>query len=256
VIEALRRTEVRFALLGVVAYLVFLAVNLPATWLGYALERASPVTLALGDPSGTVWKGRGALAVRSGGGFRGVADVEWRGNPLALFAGRLSIALSGAAPGANLRANLSLGVGGVRFQNVEASAPAALIGPAVPAAAFAKPGGRLRVQAESFEIGPAGVRVAATVEWAEASLSGLSGLGDYRLQITGSGDRAAVKLATLRGDLRLNGEGEWRAAQPKLVQIRGVAEASPERRDLEPLLQMLAGAGSGPSRPFGWTMTI
>jgi general secretion pathway protein N len=255
-IGALRRTEVRLVILGIVAYLVFLLANLPAAWFGFALERASRGALALGEPAGTVWKGRGLLALRSGGAFRGIADVEWRCNPLSLFTGRLNVALSGVAPETRLRAGVSLGARSVRFQNVEANAPAALLEPVVPAAAFAKPDGRLRVLADSVEIGGAGVVGAATVEWTEAGVSGLPRLGDYRLQITGSGERAAVKLATLRGDLRLTGEGEWRAAQPRIVQLRGVAQASAERKDLEPLLQMLGIAGAGISRPFAWTVPI
>lgn len=251
-IEALRRTGVRFAILGAAAYLVFLVVNLPAAWFGYALERSSGGAVALGDPRGTVWKGQGTLAVRSRDGYRSIADVEWRCNPLTIFTGRLRMALSGAS----LRANLSLGLRSVRLQNVDASAPVALIEPAIPAAAFVKPEGRVRVVADSLEIGPASVSGTATVEWADAGLSGISRIGDYRLQITGSGDRAAVRLSTLRGDLRVNGNGEWRAAQPRVVQMRGVAEITPGRTDLEPLLQLMTGQGAGTSRPFDWTMAI
>jgi len=255
-IDALRRTGVRFAILGVAAYLAFLVANLPASWLGYVLEHTSEGALALGEPRGTVWKGQGALAVRSGQGFRRVADVEWRCNPLSVFTGRLSLALKGAAPSADLRANVSLGLRSVRLQNVEVSAPAALLDPAVPAVAFAKLEGRLRVVSDSLEIGPGSVRGAATVEWSGAGASGIARIGDYRLQITGSGEQAALKLATLRGDLRINGDGEWRASQPRVVQMRGVAETAPGRKDLEPLLVLLGGVGSGPSRPFGWVVTI
>jgi hypothetical protein len=255
-IGAPRRPAVKLAFLGVGAYLVFLLVNLPASWLGFALDRSSRGALALGEPAGTVWKGSGLLALRSGGAFRGIADIEWRCNPLSVLTGRLSVALSGVAPDTRLRASVSVGAGSVRFQNVEADAPAALLEPAVPAAAFAKPDGRLRVLADSVEIGGAGVIGAATVEWLEAGLSGLQRLGDYRLQITGSGERATVKLATLRGDLRLSGEGEWRAARPRIVQLRGIAEAAADRKDLEPLLQMLGIAGPGPSLPFAWTVPI
>ncbi|HMC32916.1 MAG TPA: type II secretion system protein N [Myxococcales bacterium] len=253
---ALRRPGVRLAVLGIAAYLAFLLVNLPAAWLGFALERSSRGALALGDPAGTLWKGKGLLALRSGGAFRGVADLEWSCNPLSVLTGRLGVALSGVAPETRLRASVSLGPGSVRFQNVEANAPASLLEPAIPAAAFAKPDGRLRVLADSLEIGPAGVSGAATVEWLEAGMSGLQRLGDYRLQITGNGERAEMKLATLRGDLRLNGTGEWRAAQPRVVQLRGTAEASAERKDLEPLLQMLGIRGPGIPQPFSWTVPI
>ena len=253
---AFRRPGVRLAVLGVAAYLVFLLVNAPAAWVGFALERESRGALALGDPAGTLWKGRGLLALRSGGAFRGIADLEWSCNPLSVLTGRLSVALSGVAPETRLRASVSVGAGSLRFQNVEANAPAALLEPALPAAAFARPDGRLRVLADSVEIGGAGVAGAATVEWLEAGMSGLQRLGDYRLQITGNGERAAVKLATLRGDLRLTGAGEWRAAQPRIVQLRGTVEAAAERKDLEPLLQALGIAGPGPSRPFTWTVPI
>jgi len=255
-IEALRRTGVRLALLGAAAYLVFLVVTLPAAWLGYALERASGGAVALGDTSGTVWKGRGTVAARSESGFRSVADIQWNANPLSIFSGRLSVAVSGTAPGADLKATVGLGLRSVRLQNVEASIPATLLEPAIPAVAFAKPQGRVRVSSESLEVGPASVRGAASAEWSEAGLAGVARIGDYRLQITGSGDRAAIKLATVRGDLRLNGDGQWTAAQPRVVQLSGVAETSPDRKDLEPLLQLLTGGGSGPSRQFGWMMEI
>jgi len=253
---AFRRPGVQLAVLGIVAYLVFLLANLPAAWLGFALERSSRGAFALGDPAGTLWKGSGLLALRSGGAFRGIADLQWSCNPLSLFAGRLSVALSGAAPDTGLRASVSLGAGSVRFRNVEINAPAALLEPVVPAAAFAKPDGRLRVLADSFEIGEASLVGAATVEWVEAGVSGLQRLGDYRLQITGNGERAGLKLATLRGDLRLTGEGEWRAAQPRIVQLRGIGEAAAERKDLEPLLQALGIKGSGTPQPFTWTVPI
>jgi general secretion pathway protein N len=255
-IEALRRTWVRFAILGAAAYLVFLGATLPASWLSYALERASDGALALGDARGTVWKGQGSLAVRSGDGYRGIGDLEWRCNPLSIFAGRLSVAVSGTAPGADLKADVGFGLRSVRLQNVRASIPATLLEPAIPGAAFAKPQGRLRLTAESLEVGPAGVRGAATADWSEAGMGGVAQVGDYRLQVNGSGESAAVKLSTLRGDLRLNGNGEWRAAEPRVVQITGMAEASPERKDLEPLLTLLVGGGSGLSRQFGWVMTI
>ena len=253
---ALRRPGVRLAVLGIAAYLVFLLMNAPAAWLGFALERSSRGALALGDPAGTLWKGSGVLALRSGGAFRGVAELEWSCNPLSVLTGRLSVVLSGVAPESRLSASVSLAAGSVRFHNVEANAPASLLEPAIPAAAFAKPDGRLRVLADSFEVGGAGVTGAATVEWLEAGVLQVQRLGDYRLQITGSGARAELKLATLRGDSRLTGTGEWRAAQPRIVQLRGTAEAAAGRKDLEPLLEAMGIKGAGIPQPFSWTVPI
>lgn len=254
-IEALRRGSVRLAIVGAAAYLVFLVATLPAAWLGYALERASGGAIALGDAAGTVWKGRGTLALRSREGFRGLADIEWRCNPLSLFSGRLSVSVSGTGSGADLRANVALGFRSVRLQNVQANAQVALLEQAVPILAIWKPQGRVRFSADSLEVGPANVRGAATADWSDAGLSGIARVGEYRLQIAGNGDNATIRLATLRGDLRINGNGEWRAGQ-KEIQMRGAAEISPERKDLEPLLTMIAGGGSGPSRQFGWAIAL
>jgi len=255
---ALRRPGVRLAALGVGAYLVFLAVNLPAAWMGFALERASAGALALGEPGGTVWKGRGVLALRSGAAYARVAEIEWGCNPLSVFTGRLNVALSGSERETQLRASIGLGAAAVHFQNVEANVPAAILESAITAAAFAKPDGSLRVKAESVEIGKASVRGAASAEWIDAGLSGMQAprLGDYRLQITASGDRAELKLATLRGDLRLSGEGEWRASRPRVVQLRGTADAAAERKDLEPLLRVMGARGVGAPQAFAWTLPI
>jgi len=259
-IEGLRRTIVRFAVLGVAAYLVFLVATLPAAWLGYALESASAGAVALGEPGGTVWKGKGALAVRLRGSYRGIADIEWRCNPLSLFSGRLAVALTGDGPGVSLKGMLSLGFRSVRLEKIDANVPVGLMEPALPAGAaimdLYKPEGRVRLVSDSLEIAPASVRGSMTMEWLEAGMSGIARIGDYRLQVNGSGERADLRLQTLRGDLRVNGSGEWKAAQPREVQMSGEAQISPGRKDLEPLLDLVAGRGAGDSRRFGWAMTL
>jgi len=69
-------------------------------------------------------------------------------------------------------------------------------------------------------------------------------------------EHGAVRFDAPDGDLRMNGDGEWRADQPRQIQLRGIANASPARKDLEPLLAMIAGEGQGSSRQFGWMMTL
>lgn len=255
-IEALRRTGVRFALLGAAAYVVFLVATLPASWVDYALERATGGALALGDSRGTIWNGRGTLAARSGDGYRAIGDIQWRSNPLSVFSGRLGVSVSGTTLGGDLKATASFGLRSVRLQNLDATAYAASLEQAVPVLAIWKPQGRVRISADSFELGPGSVRGTAAAEWSEAGMSGISRVGDYRLQVTGNGDRAAIRLQTLRGDLKVSGNGDWRAAEPRVVQIRGVAEAPPGRKDLEPLLTLLVGGGTGSTRQFGWMVDI
>jgi hypothetical protein len=253
-----RRPGVRLGILGICAYLIFLAVSLPASFAGFALERASRGALVLGDAQGSAWKGSGVLGIRSAGMYRRLADLQWSCNPLGVFAGRLNVALSGAAGDAQFRAGITLRPAGASFQNVDATAPAGVVEPVFAAAAFAKPEGRIRLQADSLEIGDGRVRGTATVEWLDAGLGGFQAprLGDYRLQISGGGDRADLKLATLRGDLRLNGQGEWRAAQPRLLQLRGTAETAAERKDLEQLMRALGVQSPGIPQSFAWSVPL
>jgi general secretion pathway protein N len=208
-IAALRRTWVRFALAGLAAYLVFLVATLPAAWLGYALERASGGALALGDPRGSVWNGRGALAVRSSSGFRGVADIEWRCNPLSIFSGRLSVALTGTASGGDLKATVGLGLGSVRLQNVEATIQAALLEQARPSRLDLGPG---RVRSPRI---PSRSRLrtcaARPPRNGQAGWSGV-GIGDYRLQSRGRRPR--------------RGQARDAARRPALKQTAGGARRS------------------------------
>lgn len=254
----LRRPGARLVLLGVAAYLAFLVVNLPAAWLGVALERTSGGKLVLGEPEGTAWSGHGALALLSTGGYRRLVDLEWRFGPLAILTGRLGYVLSGSGPDARIRANVDLGPGSVTLKNVEANAAAGAFEQAIPALVLAKPDGRVRVQAGFLEARRDSLRGAATLEWTDGGLPGLQTprIGDYRLQITGNGDSATLLLSTLRGDLRLNAQGEWRAAQPRTAQLRGVAVFPAERKDIEALLPLLGIRGSGTSRPFVWTLPL
>jgi general secretion pathway protein N len=253
-----RRPGVRLGILGIAAYLIFLLVNLPASWAGFLLERASRGALALGDTQGTAWKGSGVLGLQSAGTYRRLADIQWNCNPLGALTGKLNLTLSGTARDAQLRAGVTLSTAGASFRSVDATAPAGMVESVFAAAAFAKPEGRLRLQADSLEVGAGRVRGTATVEWLDAGLGGFQAprLGDYRLQVTGNGERADLRLATLRGDLRLNGQGEWRAAQPRLLQLRGTAEAAAGRKDLEQLMQVLGVRGAGIPQPFAWSVPL
>jgi len=150
-IGLLRRPGAKLVLLGVAVYLAFLVVNLPAVWLDVALARSSGGKLTLGETDGTVWKGQGALALRSSGGYRRLADLDWKLRPLSLFAGRLSFALSGSAPDALIRANLNFGLGGVTLNELDVNALAGAFAQAIPVLVLAKPEGRVRLQAPRLD---------------------------------------------------------------------------------------------------------
>jgi general secretion pathway protein N len=69
----------------------------------------------------------------------------------------------------------------------------------------------------------------ATLELQDLSsaLSTLQPMGSYQVQLKG-GEQTTLSLSTLRGDLLLSGQGQWR---PQGLQFRGEARAAPGRED-------------------------
>jgi hypothetical protein len=256
--RALRRSGARLALVGIAAYAVFLAVRLPAACVGLALERASGGVVAIGDPRGSAWKGGGVLMLRAGGSWRRIEDIEWDCKALALLFARMECAVSGSGRVIDLHILASFGATGTSFRKIELVAPAAVLEPFIAVAALARLRGRLRLTSESIEVGETMLRGAAILEWTGAALDGFRAerLGDYRLQVNAGGDRAAITLTTLRGDLRVDAQGEWRAAQPRQLELRGVAEAVAARKDLDLLMQALGARGAGVPQPFRWMLPL
>lgn len=242
--------------LGIVVYVVSVLAFVPAGWIAPVFERATGGAVILGDSKGTLWHGNAALAVRSGGLYRRVADIEWRCNPLWLFTGRARFALTGSAPDADIRASISVGARSVRIEDLQAVASASVIESVLPALAIVGPEGRLRVHAASLEISRMTISGAATLDWENAGLRKWqwSNLGDYRIEAKGAGERADFKLTTLRGDLLLSGDGVWRPAQPDAVQLKGIAENPNGRKDLELLLRMISGGATGPRQSFSLSL--
>ena len=236
------------AALALAAYLGFLAATLPAPWLGVALEQASGKRLALGAPAGTLWHGSGTLLLNASAGYRRVAEIEWHAQPSALLSGRLGLAISGNAPGARLRARLVVSPAGATLENVEALFPAKMVNGVLPV----ELGGELSVQSTSLAWRAERLQGSATVEWRHASLPGLQAmqLGDYRLAFTTNAAGAAVQLATLRGDLKLSAAGEWRTARPQRMELRGRAENTARRSDLDPLMALLGQGKAAPAQAF------
>ena len=238
--------------LGIFVYLAGLFAFVPAGWIAPIFERATGGAAILGDSSGTLWHGKAALAVRSGGLYQRLANIEWRCNPLWLVTGRAHFTITGSAPDTDISAAISAGTSGVRIDDLKAVASASVVESVLPALGFVGPEGRLRVHATGLEITRMTVRGAATVEWENAGLRKWqwSDLGDYRIDATGAGDRADFKLTTLRGDLLLSGDGVWRPAQPDALQLKGIAENPNGRKDLELLLRMISGGATGPRQSF------
>ena len=188
------RVRIGLVALGLAAYVFSLVAFAPAGLLAPLLERASGGEATLGEARGTLWSGDATFAIRRGGIYRSVAQLEWRCNPLWVVAGRLRAAIALRAPDTELHATLQLRPGGLRIEDLQASAPAAFIESVLPIAGIAGPEGRLRLHADAIDLTRMSIAGTATLDWENAGLRQWqwSQLGDYRLEATGQGARAAI----------------------------------------------------------------
>ena len=237
------------AVLGAVIALVIFA---PASWLASAVSAATQDRVLLADAQGSIWNGNAVLVLAAGVGSRDALALPgrlgWTLRPSATpFGLRLTLNQDCCLP-AGLALQLQPGWGRFRatlaqgnaqnnaqrgVDNAIAQWPAAwLVGLGTPWNTL-QPGGALRLSTRDLALdwvqGRFVLSGSAELELRDFSsrLSTLPRLGSYRLQI--STDAASgtpqVKLDTLDGALRLQGEGSWSASG---LRLRGEASAAPD----------------------------
>lgn len=214
----------------------------PARWLADALTAASEGRVQLVNARGTVWNGHTDLLLTGGAGSRSLTSLpqglQWRLRP----------GWNGGAPALHLQLTapcctpepLKLTAQGswrsVRLQvaGFESHWPTeVLTGLGTPWNTL-RLEGRLRLQSPGLDLGWAAGRGqlqgALTVEAHDMTsrLSTLRPLGSYRIALNAAagGTGATVALQTLRGDLQLQGDGQWVGGR---LRFRGEATAAPGR---------------------------
>jgi general secretion pathway protein N len=227
-----------YVALGLVLFVLFLVFTMPASWLAVAAERFSDGVIRIHSPTGTIWSGNGELDV---GGpaitAQHLGKIRWRLNPLWLFAGRaqLSLQVDGAVK-ANARVRLSPGKYVV--QQLDASFPVRLVSLAYAPAAFFQPTGNIDIRSGEVELSRSGLTGIAEANWRGAGGRFTQGtLGDYKIELQGVGKDATIRLSTVSGRLRLEGQGKWDIAGSGELQFNGTAAPASDHASLEPLLQ-------------------
>jgi hypothetical protein len=228
--------------LGLVLYLLFLIATVPAVWLAEAAARLSSGVIMLATPRGTFWGGTGEL--HAGGaatGVRHLGTLQWRVNPLWLFAGRAQLTLQLDGPAARGQASLRIGRQQINVQDLATTLPAQLLALVYPPVAFFAPTGTIEVKAPNIELSREGLVAVVDAQWQGAGgrFTGSTGLGDYRVELTGRGETATFRLTTLRGNLELTGEGQWHVTGDGDVQFVGIATPRGDAAQLEPLLKAM-----------------
>jgi general secretion pathway protein N len=237
-----------YGIFGLVFYLLFFIIEMPASWFAWGLNRYTQGTVRLDPIAGSLWSGNGRLVIyypqtRP----HDFGQTEWSIKPFWLLTGRVQLTLQANTPERQIKTTLGIAKGSLSIKDTDATFPASFVGQLYPPATLIGPQGQVRLRTSDIVFGQQNLEGSATLEWqgAGSSLSNVQPLGDYRLDITGAGKTADLKLTTQRGDLELTGQGQWQLANGQ-IQFTGMANSQKREKELESLMQLLGNdMGSG-----------
>lgn len=236
--------------IGIVALvlLVLLLAQAPASWLDQALLRASHGFVGLANAKGSIWRGNGVIqAILPSGRVETLEAVRWTLDPWALFALRLHLSMLSERGGQPV-VDATLTPTSLTLSEFRLNAPAALLGALSPTIRAADVTGLITVQASGVRLDQQASSGDGSLLWlgAGSSLTPVYPLGNYRVDLKGSGRGLDFTLSTLGGSLTLTGGGQWQPGQP--LSFKATAIPSPDQaRQLVPLLRIIGketGAGS------------
>lgn len=250
----------RMAWVGLVLGLVLaLLLFAPARWLAQGIEKASNGQLRLINASGTVWRGKADLMLSGGAGSRTQTvlprGLQWRLAPR-LSAGVPAIGIRLNAPCCtpnpiDLQARPRWGGGELKIAASSSQWPADLLtGLGTPWNTL-RMEGQLALQTTGMTLrwaqGRANLEGALAIDALDIAsrLSTLRPLGSYRLELQAlaDGHSASLDLQTLRGDLQLQGSGQWVGGR---LRFEGEASAAPGREGTLTNLLNIIGRRDGP----------
>jgi hypothetical protein len=239
-----------YVIFGLVFYLLFLIIEMPASWFAWGLNRYTQGTVRLDPTAGSLWGGKGRLVVYYPPTTpHELGHTEWRINPLWLIAGRVQLALQTSHQDRQIKTTLGVARNSFMLKDTEAEFPAPFVARIYPPLSLISPQGKVRISTAELILAPEMVEGAAVLEWLNAgsSLSSVQPLGDYRVDITGADKNANIKLTTLRGALELAGQGSWQVLNGQ-IQFNGSAQPRDRSEDLAPLLMLLGNDQGGGRR--------
>lgn len=240
----------RLAAAGIALYLVLLIATLPAGWAGALLTRVSQGQLRLQDPQGSLWQGSGTIAIqRAGAQLQN--RVHWNLQPLWLLTGQLRAAVKSEGDIA-LQAIVSFGYHRLRVQDLNGEFAASHAQAFYAPAMLLSPTGQIKVNASEFDLGKAGFNGEARLTWSSAGskLGGAGEIGDYLLVASGQNGAAALRIETLRGDIRIDARGNWQANADGSLTLEGTLIPGNREAMLGPLMSALNARKDGDRYPI------
>jgi general secretion pathway protein N len=231
-----------YVVFGLVFYLLFLVIQMPASWFAWGLNYYTHSTIISLDPlSGSLWHGKGQLVIYYPQTVpHDFGQIEWSISPFWLLTGRVQLTLQTNMPDRQIKTTLGIAKGSLSIKDTDAAFPATFVSQLYPPATLIGPQGQFRLHIMDLVFSQQNLEGNATLGWLDAgsSLSNVRPLGDYRLDINGVGKTANLKLSTAHGALELTGQGQWQLQNGQLL-LNGTATPRERSTELEPLLKLL-----------------
>lgn len=269
--------DVRFLVLGLLAYVIALVLSFPADR-AYAHWKSSDSfsstsasrEFSLSGISGSAWSGKADVAIIKGTRFD---SLEWTLHPWSLFLGQVGLSWrfqlpdsQGAAEGSYAQGVTSLGLdGSISFSSLEGRVPASVVAGMARAGAL-RPSGLVNLNLQDVEWdGQSLVSATGRVVWSGAGVSLLQPvlLGDLSLTLETSnfgikgvladsgGPLSAQGLITLTTDGNYQFNGAFAARNDKSLDnaLRSMGRPGPDGKVKISYSGNLAKLGLMPARP-------
>ena len=237
----MKKRGLLYVIFGLVLYLLFLIVELPASWFAWGLNQYTHGTVRLDPIGGSLWSGNGKLVIYYPQSTpHDLGTAEWGINPLWLFTGCLQMHWRAGGQDASINTTLRLGFGQTQLVDTDITFPAQSVSTFYPTATLLSPKGQIRVYTAKLSIDQNGIEGNGEILWRNAgsALSSVQPLGDYRLELVGAGETTTFRLSTSQGTLALTGQGQWQASTGQ-IQFTGSATPRERAAELESLLKLL-----------------
>jgi general secretion pathway protein N len=234
----MRRTLLVSVVLALLA--AALAVFAPAALVGAPLEEFSRGRLALAEPEGTVWRGRGVLAA----GPDSRLALAWSIDAWPLLRGELRMHLRPFDNGGRLpRGEISVSRGKLAVRELDVEIPADMLRVAAGTNAI-RVSGDVRVASRSLDWSPPVSGGKAELVWRDASIAGPIGapiaLGSVTTVVSSTDGGFSGSVANQGGDLGVLGTVAWRSEAGREVSLH----LAPRSADKSQLADLLAAIGT------------
>ena len=241
--------KISLVFLFIVAFLIALAIQVPAQFFNVLLDEYFEQKVTLVDPKGSLWHGNANVMLNDTQSHRSIdlGKVAWNVQVLQLLTGKLAL---------NMTWNegppfwLTIDTSRFHIEHAAFNVPGQVAQILVPAIGAAALGGVISIHAENFSLTKTQMLGNFEMRWDHVTspLSPINPLGNYTASFDGVGDQITVNLKTQSiGPLMLQGNGQCGMHQP--FHFEGSANTHPDKQvQLQQVLQLLGNeisTGSG-----------